>query len=51
MSAKHYNRKPNIEQHEPHIKRGLNSDAPEGQKVTAPIVEPVVLLLNYTNTI
>jgi hypothetical protein len=43
MSAKHYNRKPNIEQHEPHIKRGLNSDAPEGQKVTAPIVEPVVL--------
>ena len=44
MSAKNYNRKPNIEQH---FKRGLNSDAPEGQKVTAPIVEPVKRYEHY----
>ena len=38
-----------IEQHEPHLKLGVNPDAPEGLSVSAPHLIPVVLLLNDTN--
>jgi hypothetical protein len=34
-----------IEQREPHYKPGVNSCAPEGWSVRAPLVEPVVLVL------
>ena len=34
-----------IEQREPHCKPGVNSCAPEGWSVRAPLVEPVVLVL------
>jgi len=36
-----------IEQHEPHKKLEVNSGPPE--VVSAPLVEPVLLLLSYTN--
>jgi len=41
-------RKLKIEQHEPHLKLGMISGAPEGYAVTAPHVIPVVLLLLQT---
>ena len=40
-----------IEQHEPHLKPGVNSGAPEGSAVHVPNATPVVLLLNDTNII
>ena len=44
-------RKLQIEQHEPHLKPGVNSGAPEGSAVHVPNATPVVLLLNDTNII
>ena len=38
-------RRLNIVQHKSHLAMGLNSGAPQGQAVAAPLVAPVVLLL------
>jgi hypothetical protein len=32
-----------IEQHEPHLRSGVNSGAPEGLAVPVPLVKPAVL--------
>ena len=44
-------RKLKIEQHEPQCKPGVNSGAPEELAVHAPLVTPVVLLVDDTNII
>jgi hypothetical protein len=38
----------NTERQEPHLKPGVNSGAPEGQAISVPLVEPVVLLFLQT---
>ena len=49
MIYKTLHRKLNIEQHEPHLKLGMNSGALERLAIPVPIVTLVVLLLNDTN--
>ena len=40
-----------VEQHEPQLTPRVNSSAPEGSSMTAPLVTSVVLLLIHTNII
>ena len=44
MINKTLHRNLNIEKHEPHLRLGVNTDAPEKQAVTPPLVAPIVFL-------
>ena len=44
MIYKTLHRKLNIEKHEPHLRSGVHTDAPEEQAVPTPLVAPIVFL-------
>jgi hypothetical protein len=44
MIYKTLHRNLNIEKHESHLRLGVNTDVPEEQAVTTPLVAPIVFL-------